>query len=138
MAPQFPEETPHGGDLVFAYGTLKRGGQYHHLIEQIGARFIGPGQLDLARYPCLLDQPGSGLGVRGEVFRVHDPEDWKVLDQLEDHPFEYKRRVEPVWVKGERLSAWTYFYQEPDKIDPDLIPVEEFPIDPGPGSDDAV
>jgi len=135
---------PHAGDLVFAYGTLKRGGQYHHLIDEIGAEFVGPGQLVipyplyLAEYPCLVDQPGSGLGVRGEVFRVQDPAGWEVLDRLEDHPLEYKRRVEPVWVNGERLSAWTYFYQEPGKIDPSLMPVEEFPIDPEKASDNPV
>ena len=134
MPPQ-TQQYPDPGDLLFAYGTLKRRGQYHHLIAEIGAEFVGQGQLIipypliLAEYPCLLDQPGSGLCDKGEVFRIRKPEDWRKLDWLEDHPGEYKRRVEPVRIDGGRMMAWTYFYRWPQKLQPDLLPVEEFPID---------
>jgi len=126
--------TPEPGDLLFAYGTLKHGGQYHQLLEKIGAEYVGRGQLVipypllLAEYPCLLDQPGAGQCVKGEVFRIQRPQDWGKLDWLEGHPEEYKRRVEPVRVEGHRMMAWTYFYLLPHKLDPGLLPVEEFPV----------
>lgn len=138
------DELPPDGDLFFSYGTLKRGGQYHYLMQEMGAEFIGTGQLIipypllLAEYPCLLDQPGSGLGVKGEVFRIPKSEGWTKLDWLEGHPDEYKRRTEPVWVNGERQMAWTYFFLQPETLDPELLPVEEFPIGPDGRSDDAV
>ena len=129
------DELPPADELMFAYGTLKAGGKYHYLLEEMGAELIGKGQLVipypliLAEYPCLLDQPGSGLGVKGEVYRIPRSEDWKKLDWLEDHPREYKRRPEPVWVQGKRMFAWTYFYREVDKLDPEVMPVEEYPLD---------
>jgi len=134
LAGQAQPDLPPDGELFFAYGTLKQGGQYHHLLKDMAAEFVGRGQLVipypliLAEYPCLLDQPGSGLGVKGEVFRIPQSADWKILDQLEDHPREYKRRRETIWLDRQRQTAWTYFYREPEKLDPGLLPVEEFPI----------
>lgn len=112
--------TPGAGDLLFAYGTLRRGGQYHTFLERCRARFIGKGTtqtpypLVLAEYPCLLDQPGEGAHVNGEVFEIPEPADWEAIDHLEDHPREYRRRLEPIRTGAQTVQAWTYFYQFPE------------------------
>jgi gamma-glutamylcyclotransferase (GGCT)/AIG2-like uncharacterized protein YtfP len=124
---------PCSNDLLFAYGTLKKGGQYHHLIADKGAILLGSGTtripypLILAEYPCLLDRPGEGFRVKGEVYRLPDKDAWKTVDRLEDHPDEYLRRREPVEVDGKVLNPWTYFYLLEDCLDPALKPVDEFP-----------
>ncbi len=76
--------------LVFVYGTLKRGFPNH-------ARFLGRarriGHFQTAapfplvlngerRSPCLIDQPGIGQAVRGEVYEV-DESVLAALDRLE-------------------------------------------------------
>lgn len=105
------------GDLLFVYGTLQRGGMYHHLLGH--ARFLGqaytarPYPLILAHYPCLLDRPGEGLVVSGELFSLPDSATWQRVDLLEDHPREYRRRLERVRMKsGEDPVAWVYFYTD--------------------------
>ena len=125
-------ELPEPGDRLFAYGTLKRGGQYHHLLEK--AEFEATGQLAvpypllLADYPCLIDDPGRGFRVTGEVYRIRDRETWMKVDWLEDHPREYLRRRESVETASGPVEAWTYFYRQPEGLDPSLQPVRAFPI----------
>ncbi len=67
--------------LVFVYGTLKRGQPNHYLLEAEtnGKReFCGNGRTKIkfpmviaSRYnvPYILDKPGDGDNVRGEVWR---------------------------------------------------------------------
>jgi gamma-glutamylcyclotransferase (GGCT)/AIG2-like uncharacterized protein YtfP len=123
---------PGEDSLLFAYGTLQRGGQYHYFLEQCAARFMGTGTLRtpypliLARYPCLLDQPGKGYRVEGELYRLRQSADWLAVDHLEAHPVEYTRRLEPVETGTTTHAAWTYFYNFPDQLDPDLKPVPRF------------
>jgi gamma-glutamylcyclotransferase (GGCT)/AIG2-like uncharacterized protein YtfP len=123
---------PESNALLFAYGTLQRGGQFHYFLEQCAAEFLGEGRLVtpypliLADYPCLLDRPGAGHCVSGEVYRLPRPADWIAIDRLEAHPVEYIRRLEPIHLNGEAVPAWTYFYQFPDKLNPHLRPVPRF------------
>jgi gamma-glutamylcyclotransferase (GGCT)/AIG2-like uncharacterized protein YtfP len=125
---------PGPDELVFVYGTLKRGGEYHRIMADAGARLIGTGKLLqrypllLARYPCLIDKPGSGYQVSGEIYSIPDASSWRSLDWLEGHPDENLRRIEPVQVNGETHQAWTYFFLDPDSLPQGLSPVEEFPI----------
>lgn len=125
---------PGPDELVFVYGTLKRGGEYHHIMEESTARFVGVGTLKtrypllIARYPCLIDEPGAGFQVSGEVYSIPDPSGWKRLDWLEGHPDEYLRRIEPVEVNGQTHSAWAYFFLDPESLPTGLLPVAEFPI----------
>jgi gamma-glutamylaminecyclotransferase len=76
---------------IFVYGTLKRG---FPLFERglYDARFIGlvetaePYPLVIAGSffgPMMLDRPGEGLRVRGELFEI-DADRLPVLDALED------------------------------------------------------
>lgn len=126
------KDLPGDNSLLFVYGTLQRGGQYHYFLEQCDASFVGSGTLltpyplMLAQYPCLLDQPNKGLRVEGEIYRLARSGDWQAVDRLETHPVEYTRRLEKVEAGAKRLHAWTYFYNFPDQLDPKLQPVRRF------------
>lgn len=80
--------------LIFVYGTLKNGFPNHHLLEALtqsnDAVFIGPhhtlkpfplvcGPLGI---PFLINLPGSGHRVRGELYSV-SAKGLPVLDELE-------------------------------------------------------
>ena len=123
---------PGPGELLFAYGSLQRGGQYHFFLAGHDAEFLGvarlltPYPLLLAEYPCLLDRPGAGHLVHGEVYRIGSTRNWRELDRLEGHPEEYLRRPEPVALHESIVRAWTYFYQCPERLDPSLEPVSRF------------
>jgi gamma-glutamylaminecyclotransferase len=76
--------------LVFIYGTLKKGFPLHEKGLD-GAPFVGlcrtvePYPMLIARDffgPVMLDRPGQGLQVEGELYEV-DEDRLKVLDQLE-------------------------------------------------------
>ncbi len=92
-------------ELVFVYGTLKRGhGNHHWLLE---APFLGEAVLpdvvlhDLGPFPMAV--PGEGL-VRGEVYGV-DAAGLARLDRLEGYPRLYDRR--PLALADGR-RAWVY------------------------------
>ncbi len=74
---------------IFVYGTLREGYPNHH--HNVGDRKAGtfrtveqfPLVLNGSRYsPCLIDSPGQGYSVRGEVYRVDD-EGLILMDKLE-------------------------------------------------------
>lgn len=112
---------------VFVYGTLKRGFP-NHAACMIEAEFVGLGDT-LIPYPlviggrwhspCLIDEPGSGLRVRGELFRVEQPA-LVMLDQFEscDKPTGYLRKSLDIVIQGETapIQAWTYLKPR-DRID---------------------
>ncbi|AFY27954.1 gamma-glutamylcyclotransferase family protein [Cyanobium gracile] len=92
-------------ELVFVYGTLKRGhGNHHWLLE---APFLGEAVLpdvvlhDLGPFPMAV--PGEGV-VRGEVYRV-DAAGLARLDRLEGYPRLYDRRPLPL---ADGRQAWVY------------------------------
>ena len=55
----------------------------------------------MTRYniPYLIDKPGSGNTIHGEVYEV-DENMLKNLDILEDHPNYYQRRPEKVFLSS--------------------------------------
>jgi gamma-glutamylaminecyclotransferase len=105
--------------LVFIYGTLKRGFQNDRLRPP-AARFLAC-CTTVERYPLviggrwfspyLLDDPGDGELVSGELFAVDD-EDLTHLDRLEgtDLPGGYRRIVLRVRSHSDRAlrEAFTY------------------------------
>lgn len=112
---------------LFVYGSLKRGGTYHYLLTRHSARFLGTAtlpdtypllQLD---YPCLIDQPGSGAAVHGELYHLPDAAAWACIDALEEHPAVYRRRRIALESSPCGL-AWVYFYvlAVPQKINNSL------------------
>ena len=109
------------GSLVFVYGTLKKGFPNH--ARFLGAaRLVGafrtvsafPLVLDGERCsPCLVDSPGAGRRVRGEVYAVGHTT-LAALDRLErtTAPDGYHRRPIDVVPGGneadERLRVFAY------------------------------
>jgi gamma-glutamylcyclotransferase (GGCT)/AIG2-like uncharacterized protein YtfP len=65
--------------------------------------------LDLGRYPGLIDGDGR---VRGEIYRLDDPELLPVLDREEGYNFERRRAIVTL-ANGRRARAWIYRYRGP-------------------------
>jgi gamma-glutamylaminecyclotransferase len=102
--------------IVFVYGTLKRGFGNHHLLN--GSKFIGQAltkekyALYVSGIPFVIEsEPVSQIS--GEVYEV-DQKTLARLDRLEGHPDWYCRKM--VYVSGntnesgESLKAWIYFF----------------------------
>lgn len=125
---------PPDGSLLFVYGTLQRGGQYHHFLNEAEAEFIDHGRTAIAyplvvdAYPCLLDRPGHGFHVRGEIYRIAKSTGWIRIDYLEGHPTEYLRRQENITTGNGILAAWTYFYIQPIQDLARLPVIEAFDV----------
>jgi len=107
--------------LVFVYGTLKEGFPNFHV--NLGSRV--PGEFETvqayplyivgdSRVPWLLDRPGEGQPVAGELYRVDGP-GLARMDELEqvDEPGWYARRSIAVRPRGrpdgEGAKAFVYF-----------------------------
>jgi gamma-glutamylcyclotransferase (GGCT)/AIG2-like uncharacterized protein YtfP len=102
-----------GKALLFTYGTLMRGYPLHGVMAR-GVTLVGAGSvrgrlLDLGRYPGLVDGAGR---VRGELYRLDDPELLPVLDREEGYNFERRRAVVTL-DGGRRAGAWIYRYRGP-------------------------
>jgi len=118
-----PEASPGSGrHLVFVYGTLRRGLPNHHLLAQ--ARCLGPAQtrdryaLYLDSYPKVVPHEAVAA-IQGEVYLI-DSYTLALLDDLEDHPFQYRRQQIPVILEdGDEILAWIYFHPEPGGL---LVP----------------
>lgn len=100
-------------ELVFVYGTLRRGQVNHPLLQ--GAQALGPARtkeayaLYLDDFPYLLEERAV-CPIVGELYGV-SPAGLKLLDQLEEHPLWYERRVRPVLDQEGRVrQAWVYFF----------------------------
>ncbi|CAG7818967.1 unnamed protein product [Allacma fusca] len=119
---------------VFVYGTLKHDEPNHHWLtnEENGkATFVTKGKTQTpypliiaSRYniPFLLDKPGTGKNIEGEVYEI-DEKMLSKLDILEEYPKLYVRREEvilvPPEVKSEGvLNATIYFLPS---FQPDLL-----------------
>jgi gamma-glutamylcyclotransferase (GGCT)/AIG2-like uncharacterized protein YtfP len=97
--------------LIFTYGTLMRGYELHQVLAR-GATFLGAGSVsgrlvDLGRFPGLIEGRGR---VRGEIYRLDDPELLPVLDREEGYNFE-RRRATVTSTRGRRARAWVYRYR---------------------------
>lgn len=109
---------------VFVYGTLKRGEPNHHWFNKNGFyKFICTAKTQ-EKYPLiigtkynipfLLDHPGDGANVEGEVYEVDDIV-FANLDELEDHPNFYVREqiiVTSLENSVESHNVWTYFIKK--------------------------
>ena len=108
-------------ELVFVYGTLKRGHGNNRILEWGNSDYKGkyvtdvPYPLFVDGLPYLLDREGAGKHVLGEVWNC-DESTMKALDRLEGHPTFYKRRKILVckckaMIQTKEILAWAYFYQ---------------------------
>lgn len=120
--------------LLFTYGTLKRGFPNHDIMEKAGGVCLGiyetedPYPLVFKEFPYILDRPGEGFRVVGELFAIGDDAGWKILDDLEDHPNEYERRPRKIArLNGDDpVLAWIYFANQIEGALLDLEPMPEF------------
>ena len=99
---------------LFAYGTLMRGFPLHALLEG-RADSVGDGEVpgllfDLGRYPAAL-RDGGGR-IRGEVYRLHDPGLWRVLDSAEGSQY-HRGEVGVRMAGGRQVTACIYWYVRP-------------------------
>ncbi|WP_243028699.1 gamma-glutamylcyclotransferase family protein [Thermus albus] len=105
-------------ERVFVYGTLKRGGRNHPLVEGLVVKVL-PGQVEgfslyhLAEgpgrpYPYPGMVPGEGR-VYGEVLFLPQGT-LPLLDALEEEGVEYRRVQVLVETEEGPLLAWTYLY----------------------------
>ena len=100
-------------ELIFVYGTLMKGYALHPVLVR-GARFVEKGKVrgrlvDLGRYPGLV----TGVGqVKGEVYRIEDPELLPVLDREEGYNFQ-RSRVFATLASGRHVQVWLYRYRGP-------------------------
>jgi gamma-glutamylcyclotransferase (GGCT)/AIG2-like uncharacterized protein YtfP len=105
-----------GSELVFVYGTLRRGGSNH--FRMAGAHAIADGSITgrlyrIDWYPGIVLDP-AGDEIRGEVYQV-GPEQLAALDAFEGvsageiEGCEY-RRVQTTVVKKDSqiLTAWVW------------------------------
>ncbi|XP_033251672.1 putative gamma-glutamylcyclotransferase CG2811 isoform X2 [Drosophila miranda] len=102
---------------VFDYGTLKSGEPNHHWLtkkENGQAQFLGRGTtavkfpLVVGNIPFLLDRPGDGHNIHGEIYEV-DESMFSKLDQLEDYPNYYDREEQTIRTETEgNLQCWLY------------------------------
>ena len=100
-------------NLVFVYGTLKKGFVNHRLLEK--ANFLGEAYLPrtkmihLGAYPAVI--AGGTKEVMGEMYQIDDTTLAR-LDRLEGHPSFYERRqvkVFSVLPTVDTFIAWCYF-----------------------------
>ena len=107
-------------DLLFVYGTLRKGhGNHTHFLKN--AEFVGEGTIEHkfrmfsnGGFPYLLDSPEHNYIVHGEVYRV-TPEELRGTDTLEGYPSWYDRRKETVVLStGQTVKAWVYFQTKLD------------------------
>lgn len=100
--------------FVFVYGTLKKGEGASRKLDT--SEFIGEA---VTEDPFLMFGPRSlsfpilvpdeaGRPVRGEVYRVTDPEVMASLDRYEGYPHFYTRDIFTVHSEGRTYEAWIY------------------------------
>jgi gamma-glutamylaminecyclotransferase len=110
--------------LIFVFGTLKQGFRNFHVNRgsRVGGDVVTVGPYPLYvigphHLPWLLDRPGEGVPVVGQLFEVDD-DTLAAMDRLErvDDPQWYVRGQ--LWVQphpggGTPVQAWVYFGGEP-------------------------
>lgn len=126
---------------IFVYGTLKRGYPNAH-IGMPQSTYLGEYRT-VERFPLviggpwftpyLINEPGSGFQVTGEVYKVGDAA-LRELDELESvHlPNGYRRieiDVEPLSDPA-RVKAWTYLRARHTIEGIHAGPMEAYPLDP--------
>ncbi len=100
------------GELLFVYGTLKRGFGNHYFLRH--CEFLGEGETveKYAMYICGVPYVVSSEKVstiKGELYRVGEKV-LKEIDRLEGHPWGYKREKIKVCLEdGSIVFAWMYF-----------------------------
>lgn len=114
-------------DYIFVYGTLRSAPrhQMNKVLERHADR-VGRGKVpgilyDIGPYPGAVKTTGTRAFVRGDVYRLRDPDRaLKVLDRYEGwdekkpRSGEFRRsRVVVNMGAGKTVKAWIYLYNRP-------------------------
>jgi len=108
--------------IVFVYGSLKKGKKLHSYLKN--SKFLGNATtcekypMILSKegwYPYLIDKPGMGYYIKGEVYNI-TPNTLKLLDKVEEAPNYYFRKKICVKIGNKKVYAWTYFVKKPPKF----------------------
>jgi gamma-glutamylaminecyclotransferase len=106
--------------LVFLYGTLKRGGANHDVLERLDGRLVGPATtrdrwilVDLGPFPALLPRtPEAETPVHGELWEIDDSA-LRELDAFEGCPRLYTRERIALLHDTREVEAFVYVYARP-------------------------
>jgi len=109
-------------DLLFVYGTLRRGFRLHHHLKRLGAQFVASGKVraelfDLGEFPGARASSKPGKTVVGELYRLNKVvNSLRVLDQIEGfsprNPGMFERGTTEVTLpNGERRLSRIYWYR---------------------------
>ena len=121
-------------ELVFVYGTLRRGCSNARFLAN--TEFVGYGSTvdSYSLYadrdsglPCVVERPLTA--IVGELYRVSSALLLGPLDALEEHPEVYRRKLVPVVVNGFEYAAWMYIWPHPVTDSFELIPSGNFGTD---------
>ena len=111
-------------DLLFVYGTLRRGFPLHHHLRRLGAEFVAAGKVqaelfDLGEFPGARKSSKPGKAVEGELYRLQRVENsLRVLDYVEgfsprnpEKSLFQRATTEVTLPNGEQRVAWIYWYR---------------------------
>jgi gamma-glutamylaminecyclotransferase len=102
-------------NLIFVYGTLKRGGSNHAFLRRqnyVGDARTAPGYVlySLGDYPGMVRAPGDTAGVTGELWSIDD-DCLAELDRLEGLDEGLYSRIDVLLAPNPFAgSAQTYLY----------------------------
>jgi gamma-glutamylcyclotransferase (GGCT)/AIG2-like uncharacterized protein YtfP len=108
------QPSPADYDLLFVYGSLRRGFRAQGLMRHLGARYLGKagvrGRLfNLGEFPGAMKATGPSQRVLGELYYLRGAvRALKSLDRYEGR--QYRREVTEVELEsGRRGQAWIYW-----------------------------
>lgn len=101
-------------ELLFVYGSLRRGFEAQGLLRRLGARCFGKGSVygrlfDLGRFPGAVQAPRCRARVVGELYILRGAtRSLRLLDRFEGSG--YRRELAEVELRnGKRARAWVYW-----------------------------
>ena len=103
-------------NLLFVYGTLRRGAPMHKLIEGratwLGLASAAGCLVDLGAFPGLVPAQGPGDRVHGDLFTIADAQREELLDALDRYEgASFERVQQAVDGPGGPAHAWLYVYR---------------------------
>lgn len=121
-------------ELIFVYGSLKKGFDNHHVIKnakyKCKAKTVSKFPMyeeEFANYPYLIKKRiSNAYNVKGELYEIRRKELLKKLDKFEGAPDYYIRETIKVQtLSGEVKKAYAYFLKE-NKIPDSQNPMKEW------------
>ena len=122
------------GELLFVYGSLKKGFDNHHLLSKYAKRLgkaitvgkFGMFEDSFGNYPYLVPIPK--MRIHGELYLIERKELLEKLDLFEGAPEYYERKK--ILVKSHHGTQRAFVYIQPHSSVPeDQIPLREWKAD---------